>query len=1106
MIFHALYDNVVLLFVLGFFMSRMAEKMHERSRYTSCLAGLAFGIVSVLSMYNTFQLETGIVFDARSVILSVGGLIYGLPAALVASVIAVAYRLYQGGAGVYMGILVILSSAMIGVLFNWWSRCQGLRPGFLFLGFMGLAVHLVMLLLVFILPQEHIYPTLQAIFIPVITLFPAATALIGWIFLNQQTRMAEKMQVIRNEERFRNYFKSAPFGICQLNLHDLSIETANPMFHSIFGLKLNQLKKYRLDALIAPLNKDLTYHDMFQTDRSRHDILIQTSSGEKKYGILNTSRISYHSSICFFEDVTAIREAERKQNEKDELIKLAFLGTMDGLWDWDRTTNRITLDEMFFKMLDLEEAQREYNMKWFLEWLHPRDREKFRTALKSCYLEEQPLFDIEYRIRKKDGSWSWIWANGKATRWDRDGHPIRISGTHRDITQRKNLEKEIRRKEERLKMAQEAARIGTWEHDKSSNKVFWSKITEEIFGYKENSFPRTLEGYLQSIHPEDKDRVLNQISQTGENGQEVELEFRIIRKDGVERWVHSHGKEINDGEEGSRVLGVVQDITEKKRGDIKLLESEKTFKALYDNSMDGIIQSTPDHKYIQSNKAFQELTGYTHEELLGSTWHRLTPEEWHPVQNEIYRNKLYRTGRSGIFEKEYRHKSGAILSIQMTSSMEYDEAGNPKSIWSVIRDITKLKKADESFRESEARFRTMVESAPIGIFLTDNQGEPIYINAEERKMLGLAKKEFTLKNWVEYLHPDDRDKISKKYLDAIKLGKKCNITSRYLRKDGKVVWFTAKFAPVVVDGKVIAHTGMVMDITRQKETEIKLKEHRKELESKIAERTSELSQKKNNLEDTQKALTFLLEDMNDARLDLERSNRMLKTAIQELEAFSYSVSHDLRAPLRSINGFSYALLEDYGRQIDDTGKDFLQRINQASMRMGDLIEDLLRLSRISRADIYPEKINISNLGREIGDHLKESNPERKIKFEIEPDIVINSDQRLVRIVMENIIGNAWKFTGKNPDPVIRIGRANSGDQKDATTFYVKDNGTGFDMKYEAEMYNPFKRLHKQNEFEGSGIGLATVKRIMNRLQGETRAESVPDQGATFYLTFKKGAS
>ncbi|MDO8680802.1 MAG: response regulator [Acidobacteriota bacterium] len=226
-------------------------------------------------------------------------------------------------------------------------------------------------------------------------------------------------------------------------------------------------------------------------------------------------------------------------------------------------------------------------------------------------------------------------------------------------------------------------------------------------------------------------------------------------------------------------------------------------------------------------------------------------------------------------------------------------------------------------------------------------------------------------------------------------------------------------------------------------------------------------------------------------------NEQLKAVNKELEAFSYSVSHDLRAPLRRIDGFSQALIEEYGGALDDRGRDYLERVRAAAQQMAELIEALLGLSRVARTEMRNEDVDLSALARETADTLRQSQPDRRVDFVIAEGLVAPGDGRLLRVVLENLLGNAWKFTQRRPDARIEFGSARHEGQD---AYAVRDNGAGFDMAYAAKLFAPFQRLHAEEEFSGTGIGLATVQRILHRHGGKIWAESEVGKGATFYFT------
>src|SRR5207244_7266580 len=265
-------------------------------------------------------------------------------------------------------------------------------------------------------------------------------------------------------------------------------------------------------------------------------------------------------------------------------------------------------------------------------------------------------------------------------------------------------------------------------------------------------------------------------------------------------------------------------------------------------------------------------------------------------------------------------------------------------------------------------------------------------------------------------------------------------------------------------------------VGRVQEQDRAVRENAAQLEQRVADRTHELQER---------------------NAALRRNAAELLAANAELDAFAYSVSHDLRAPLRSIDGFSQVLLEDYAARLDDAGRDSLNRVRAASQRMGTLIDDLLKLARVTRAEMRTEVVDLSGMARDIANELQRTTPARRVEFAIAPGLTARGDARLLRVVLDNLLRNCWKYTAKQPRPRVAVGSVEGNGER---AFMVRDNGAGFDMKYADKLFGVFQRLHSAAEFEGTGIGLATVRRIITRHGGRIWAEGAVDQGATFYFT------
>lgn len=360
----------------------------------------------------------------------------------------------------------------------------------------------------------------------------------------------------------------------------------------------------------------------------------------------------------------------------------------------------------------------------------------------------------------------------------------------------------------------------------------------------------------------------------------------------------------------------------------------------------------------------------------------------------------------------------------------------------------------------------IVESSSEAIVSLALDGTVLSWNKGAEDMFGFTAGEIVDQS-VFLLLPPDQHNHMQDMLKRISRGEtiKENHSLR-IRKDGNIIETARTFSPIKnVSGQVVGVSAIVRDITELRKAINEIHRLNAELEQRVADRTAELA-----------------------------------AANKELETFSYSVSHDLRSPLRSIDGFSLALLEDCTDQLNDTGKDYLNRVRTASQRMGTLIDDLLKLSRISRSEMNRRLVDLSFLAQTTANELQQFDPERQVEVQITPGLIANGDEHLLGIVFDNLLGNSWKFTGKTARPRIEFGVCPPTQSQPQLTFFVRDNGAGFDMNYADKIFDAFQRLHSDKEFAGTGIGLATVQRIIHRHGGKIWAEGHVDQGATFYFT------
>ena len=382
------------------------------------------------------------------------------------------------------------------------------------------------------------------------------------------------------------------------------------------------------------------------------------------------------------------------------------------------------------------------------------------------------------------------------------------------------------------------------------------------------------------------------------------------------------------------------------------------------------------------------------------------------------------------------------------------------------REIERRAQVEAELRRERNRAQQYLDVAGVILLALNQRGEVMLINRAGCQLLGYREDEILGKNWCDTCLPASvRDEVKDVFrrlmageLEMFEYHENLVVTRS--GEERLIAWHNVLLRDQ--GGQIVGTLSSGEDITERRQAEEALRQLNIELERRVAERTAQL-----------------------------------EAANKELESFNYSVSHDLRAPLRSIDGFSQALLEDYGAQLPEPARAYLQRVRAASQRMGQLIEDLLRLSRLSRAEMNLREVDLSAVAQAVADDLHKSQPQRQVEFRIAPGLSARADPTLVYALLQNLLDNAWKFTKWRSPALIEFGA--TADHAEPV-FYVRDNGVGFDMAYAGKLFSPFQRLHSAHEFEGTGIGLAIVQRVVQRHGGRVWTEAAPDQGAAFYFT------
>jgi len=525
-----------------------------------------------------------------------------------------------------------------------------------------------------------------------------------------------------------------------------------------------------------------------------------------------------------------------------------------------------------------------------------------------------------------------------------------------------------------------------------------------------------------------------------------------------------HELELLEGaaEDVSFTLAHLEMDSQRRMAEEALRGQEERYRTFFEYGPDGVLLQDPSTlRPIEFNNQVCRQLGYTREEFQTLTLADIEARESPEDTARTIKDFLER----GItdFETQHRTKHGEIRDVRVIA--QHIQFGGVNVYHCVWRDITDRKRAEQELLKSERFLREAQLAGGVGCFsLNINLG--IWESSETFDAIFGIGPDYPrdTSGWLDLVAPNERVKHQRQLQDLIQGKGRFDLEFMIRRmRDGQERWVTGQ-GSLEYDsyGQTTRLIGTMLDITERKLAEAEILRLNQELEQRVKLRTAQL-----------------------------------EAANKELEAFSYSVSHDLRTPLQNINGFSEIMMEEYQQQLDEKGRHYLSRIQSGTKRMGQIIDDLLRMSRIDRTNLKQEVLDFSGLCQMVLDNLRGSAPDRQVNVSVQPGMRVQADPSLMHEVLENLLSNAWKFTSKRQEPEIEVGKmlSPSGEQ----IFFIRDNGAGFDMAHADKLFNAFQRLHATTDFEGTGIGLAIVQRIIHRHGGRIWAEGEVGKGATFFF-------
>lgn len=746
-------------------------------------------------------------------------------------------------------------------------------------------------------------------------------------------------------------------------------------------------------------------------------------------------------------EVSMEREAYAELSRSRSHLELALQAANCGACEWDLTTNQLTWSAEHFRIFGYEPFAFSPQYEHWWDRLHPEDRALIMRELDSARMHRRAL-TMEHRIVLPSGEIRWVASHGRF-QFAADGSAISLHGIVVDISQRREAERALRESEERFRNLFEQASDGIFVLNGSGAFVMWNSAAARMLGrdWHELKSMTLYDTYV----PEDAPLATERI-QRACNGETLRFERRMLRKDGCIIDVESSVRRLPDG----LLLGIIRDISERKRTGRALQESEERLRLATQTGKIGIWDWNIVGNRVSWTGSLYGIHGVTTDQFDGSleSFAKLI----HPADLARVQACINRALESDApYELEFRalRPDGEIIWLFTNAVVMREPAGRPVRMLGATVDITQMKVVEGALRASEERFQKLARHAPVGIFETDANGRCEFVNETWLRLAGMTAEQAEGLGWIQALHPSDRERIACEWDDAVQRRKPFQSEYRFQRPDGSVVWLSGHARAMRDEqGRTLGYIGTIADITERKAAE-------RELEQRVAERTASL-----------------------------------REAVAQMEEFSYSVSHDLRAPLRAIKGYAEALDADYRQGLDKQGREFLDRIIRNGTRMERLIVDILTYSRLSRRDIQLQAVSLDKLVSELVQQfpvLKGPHPEITI---CSPLGSVMAHEPSLSQAISNVLSNAAKFVAPGVQPRIRVFSETRGMQ---VRLWVEDNGIGIKAEQQGRLFGMFERIHPESKYEGTGIGLAIVRKAMERMGGTVGFESDGTNGTQFWI-------
>ncbi len=1058
-----LIHNIALLTALAIALQMLAHRFEGRRFEYRLVVGLLFGLVGVIGMMTPVRFAPGVIYDGRSIVLSLAGLFGGAVPAAVAALFCGAYRFfYVGGPGAWVGTAVVVESAALGAGLHYLRRRNEwwVRPAPLLL--FSLVVHAVMLALQLLLPGGMGLIILRHFGLPILLCYPAAFLLIAQVFLAGERQRLGVRALAESDERYRSLFENNHAVMVLVDPEDGGIVDVNPAAERYYGWSRAEMRRKKVSD-VNTLTLDEIKQDMQaarEAQRNHFYFRHRLANGAVRDVEVYSGAIHFGERQLLFSiihDITERNQIEDALRLERQRLEFIINGSRQGTWVWNVQTNATVFNETWAGIVGytLEElAPCDYNT--WKRLVHPDDLQKAQEHLARCVAGEKPDYECEFRMRHKDGHWVWISDRGRIMSYDADGKPLSMFGTHADITEIKQADKAIKEREQFLRMVLQTTPDGFFVLDNQGRFLEVNDAYCAMLGYtREEIIGRAISDVDATEAPEETAALIHRIIQSGS----MLFEACHRRKDG-----HAFPVEVSTSflpEHGGQFVCFCRDLSERKRAEEAQRISDEKYRSLFEQLADGVFVHDVNGSILDVNRAAVEQSGYSKEELLQSSVFDLHPSQ--SRREDILREwNQWAPGEGSVLESYHRTKNGDVYPVEIKTAKVH--FGGQEAMLAVSRDITDRKRAADEIAHSYEMMRYIIEHTQSAVAVYDKDMNYIYVSQRFMEEYGIKEQDIIGRSHYD-IFPD----LPQKWRDAHQKALAGEITSAeddpYYRADGTVDWSRWECRPWYekngVIGGIIIYTET---ITERKKSE----EEREKLRGQLAQ-----AQK-----------------------------------MESVGRLAGGVAHDFNNMLNVILGYSEMALEDLS--ADSALRTDINEIKRAAERSSDLTRQLLAFAR--KQTVAPKILDINEtvesllkmLRRLIGEDIDlRWKPAQRLE-------TIRIDPAQIDQLLANLVVNARDAIGHEAGKVtIETGQVQFDEAYCAdhigfipgsyVMLAVSDNGCGMDEETKALVFEPF--FTTKDVGEGTGLGLATVYGIVKQNQGFINVYSELGQGTTFRIYF-----